>query len=242
MTIPCIVLAGGLGTRLRSAVPDLPKCLAPIAGRPFLEWQLLSLVERGILHFVLALGHGSAIVLESLRQPCLRGLSIETVIERELLGTGGAVRFAMDEFGLDDALIANGDTFLGGSLQTLLEPLDLEGSELMRIGTVRVRDRTRFGGVTVDSAQRVTSFLEKGQTGAGLINAGLYRMHRQAFEYEERGAFSMETQLMPRLITKSALQAREIAGPFIDIGVPADYRLFDLSVHDYVRQNQGRLH
>lgn len=237
MSTPCIVLAGGLGTRLRSAVPDLPKCLAPIAGRPFLEWQLRSLTKCGIKHFVLALGHGADQVLESLAQPWARDLSIDTVIERELLGTGGAARFAMGKAGLDDVLITNGDTFLGGSLQTMLAPLDLTGGELMRIATVQVPDRTRFGGVAVDAAQRVTAFLEKGQTGAGPINAGLYRIHRHAFDCEDQGNFSMETQIMPRLVAKGALQARELSGPFIDIGVPADYRLFDTHVHDYVRQD-----
>jgi len=234
MSIPCIVLAGGLGTRLRSAVPDLPKCLAPIAGRPFLEWQLRSLLERGVKHFVLALGHGAADVLDSLRQPWAHSLSIDTVIERELLGTGGAARFAMDETGLKDALIVNGDTFLGGALQTMLTPLDLNGGELMRIATVQVSDRTRFGGLAVDAEQRVTAFLEKGQIGVGPINAGLYRIHRHAFDYEDQGSFSLETQVMPRLVAKNALHAREIAGPFIDIGVPADYLLFDSCVHEYV--------
>lgn len=234
MSIPCIVLAGGLGTRLRSAVPDLPKCLAPIAGRPFLEWQLRSMVARGVENFVLALGHGAAEVLESLRQPWARDFSIDTVIEPETLGTGGAARFAMDEIGLKDALIINGDTFLGGALQTMLTPLDLDNGELMRIATVQVSDRTRFGGVAVDSERRVTAFLEKGQTGAGPINAGLYRIHRLAFAQDDQVPFSMETQIMPQLVTENALQAREIAGPFIDIGIPADYRVFNLSVHEYM--------
>jgi D-glycero-alpha-D-manno-heptose 1-phosphate guanylyltransferase len=236
MSVPCIVLAGGLGTRLRSAVPDLPKCLAPIAGRPFLEWQLRSLAERGIESFVLALGHGAKDVLASLGQPWARGLAIGTVIERELLGTGGAARFAMNEFGLDEALIANGDTFLGGSLQQMLLPLNLEAGELMRIATVQVPDRIRFGGVAVDAKQCITAFLEKGQTGAGPINAGLYRIHRQAFDGLESERFSIETQVMPCLAAKCALQARAIAGPFIDIGVPADYHLFDTHVDEYVRQ------
>jgi NDP-sugar pyrophosphorylase family protein len=100
-----------------------------------------------------------------------------------------------------------------------------------------VSDRTRFGGVAVDANQRITAFLEKGQTGAGPINAGLYRIHRQAFDSAESGAFSMETQVMPRLADQNALQARAIAGPFIDIGVPVDYHLFDTRVGDYVRQD-----
>lgn len=236
MSTPCIVLAGGLGTRLRSAVPDLPKCLAPIAGRPFLEWQLRSLAERGIDSFVLALGHGAESVLDALKQPWASALSIDAVIERELLGTGGAARFAMEETGLDEALIANGDTFLGGAMQAMLTPLDLTDGERMRIATVQVPDRARFGGVALDAEQRVTAFLEKGRTGAGPINAGLYRIHRSAFDGEGPGAFSMETLVMPRLVAASSLQARELAGPFIDIGVPEDYRLFDSRVRDYVRQ------
>jgi D-glycero-alpha-D-manno-heptose 1-phosphate guanylyltransferase len=211
--------------------------LAPIADRPFLEWQIRSLAERGIQRFILALGHGSADVLESLREPWARGLPIEAVVERELLGTGGAARYAMDQFGLDEALITNGDTFLGGSLKTMLVSLNLVGGELMRIATVQVSDRNRFGGVEVDEKQRVISFLEKGQTGAGLINAGLYRIHRLAFDYEDERAFSMEMQVMPRLVVKSALHASELEGPFIDIGVPADYRLFDSHVHEFVRQD-----
>lgn len=235
MNPSCIVLAGGLGTRLRSAVPDLPKCLAPIAGKPFLEWQLRSLADRGVAHFVLALGHGADQVMQAIAQPWASGLKIDAVIERELLGTGGAARFAMDEAGLDDALIANGDTFLGGPLDAMLAPLALADGESMRIATVQVPDRARFGGVAVDEARRVEAFLEKGQTGAGPINAGLYRIHRRAFDGEAAGAFSMETSVMPRLVARGALQAREMAGPFIDIGIPEDYRLFDARVQDYVR-------
>lgn len=235
MSAPCIVLAGGLGTRLRTAVPDLPKCLAPIAGRPFLEWQLRSLSARGIDHFILALGHGAEAVLDALKAPWAKVLNIDAVIERELLGTGGAARFALTESGLDEALIANGDTFLGGAMVSMLSPLGLADGELMRIATVEVSDRARFGGVALDEARRVTAFLEKGQTGAGPINAGLYRIHRRAFDGQGSGAFSMEMQVMPRLVAVRALHARELSGPFVDIGVPEDYRSFDTRVHDYVR-------
>jgi len=238
MNTPCIILAGGLGTRLRSAVPNLPKCLAPISGLPFLEWQLRSLAYRGVQRFVLALGYGADDVMSSLKQSWARDMSINIVVERELLGTGGAARFAMDKSDLDEALIANGDTFLGGSLNDMLLPLELADGELMRMATVQVPDRKRYGGVSLDNDHhRVTAFLEKGQSGPGPINAGLYRIHRRAFDGESSlGAFSIETQVMPRLIVSSALQARELAGPFIDIGVPEDYHLFDTCVHEFFLQ------
>lgn len=237
MNCDCIVLAGGLGTRLRSAVPDLPKCLAPIGCRPFLQWQLQSLKQRGVHRFVLALGHGAEQVREALTQPWARALAFDCVVEPEALGTGGAARFAMSETGLEQALIVNGDTFLGGPLDAMLAPLDSGNGELMRMATVHVVDRSRFGGVVVDAdTGRVTSFLEKGQTGAGAINAGLYRIHRRAFDDAASGGFSMETWLMPKLVAAGALQARALTGPFIDIGIPDDYRLFDERHADYVGQ------
>lgn len=232
----CIVLAGGLGTRLRSAVPDLPKCLAPIAGRPFLEWQLRSLVSRGVEHFVLALGHGADQVRAALDHPWARGLSIDYLIEPQALGTGGAARFSMRETGLQESLVANGDTFLGGSLAGMLAPLAVAQGEGMRMATVQVVDRSRFGGVAVDKQGQVTAFLEKDQTGAGPINAGLYRIHRDVLEGEGEDAFSMETRIMPALVSRRALKACELAGPFIDIGVPDDYRRFDAEVAEYVSQ------
>ena len=235
MSSLCIVLAGGLGTRLRGTISDLPKCLAPISGKPFLAWQLHSLAERGVDRFLLALGHGSDQVIESISQPWASQLVIDTVIERELLGTGGAARFAMRKVGLDEVLITNGDTFIGGSLHEMLEPLDIFGGESMRIATVGVTDRARFGGVVTEASNLVTNFIEKGCSGAGQINAGFYRVHQNAFEGELENVFSMETQVMPRLAAQRGLQSRELSGPFIDIGVPEDYFLFDANVSLYIR-------
>lgn len=233
MTTPCVILAGGLGTRLKSVVPDLPKCLAPIAGRPFIEWQLCSLAERGIESFVLALGYGAERVVENLKQPWARRFSINTVIESELLGTGGSAHFAMHEMGLEEALVVNGDTFVGGGLSEMLVPLDLANGELMRLATVQVANRSRFGGVAVDVERHVTAFLEKGLVGEGKINAGMYRVNSCVFYDEKYSSFSMETQVMPYLVSQNALQARELTGPFIDIGVPDDYYYFNQFIHEY---------
>jgi D-glycero-alpha-D-manno-heptose 1-phosphate guanylyltransferase len=230
----CIVLAGGLGTRLRNTVPSVPKCLAPIAGQPFLRWQLESLAQRGVEHFVLSLGNGSDQVLEAIQDSWAKDLKIECVIEDEALGTGGATHFAMMKSNLNEALIVNGDTFLGGCLDDMYSPLDFENGELMRIATVNVQDRSRFGGVEVDQEDHVVNFLEKGQTGPGQINAGLYRIGIESFADQYDSVFSLETIIMPRLMVGRSLQARELAGPFIDIGVPDDYYLFSNLYQSYI--------
>lgn len=230
----CIVLAGGFGTRLRSAVPLVPKCLAPIAGQPFLRWQLESLVQRGVEDFVLSLGDGFKQVLDAIQEPWAKRLNIKYVVEDEALGTGGATRFSMMKTNLSEVLVVNGDTFLGGSLEGMLTRLDLEHGELMRIATVNVHDRSRFGGIGVDQENYVINFLEKGRADAGEINAGLYRISIQAFSDQLYSPFSLETEVMPRLVSVRSLQAREIAGPFIDIGVPEDYHLFNNHYHSYI--------
>lgn len=224
MSAPCIVLAGGLGTRLRSVLPDLPKCLAPVHGRPFLEWQLHSLAQRGVDRFVLALGHGADHVMAAL-DPWRATLRIDCVVEPEALGTGGAIRHALLGTGLEEALVVNGDTFLGGDLAGMLAPLDGRHGELVRMAVVEVPDRHRFGGVAVTESC-VTHFIEKGQMGPGLINAGLYRVSLKAFGDEQQHAFSFETAVLPRLARAQQLWASAVAGPFIDIGIPEDYQLF----------------
>lgn len=230
----CIILAGGLGTRLRTAVPSLPKCLAPIAGQPFLRWQLESLAQRGVEHFVLSLGSGYSQVLEAIQDSWAKELKIECVIEDKALGTGGATRFAMVQSNLNEALIVNGDTFLGGSLDEMFAPLDIENGELMRLAVVHVQDRSRFGGIEISQENYVINFLEKGQAGPGQINAGLYRIDIKAFADQLSSAFSLETVVMPRLVANRSLQARELAGPFIDIGVPDDYYLFKNFYQSYI--------
>lgn len=224
----CLILAGGLGTRLAGLLPDLPKCLAPVGDRPFLQWQIDSLRQRGVREFALALGFRAGQVRAAIETMELDPAP-RCVQEAAPLGTGGAIRHAMQALGLDELLVVNGDTYVGGRLDALLEPLDLSGGESARIAVVPVPDRARFGGIDVDAGQGVTAFLEKGQAGPGLINAGLYRLHRRAFDALDADAgesFSVETAVLPRLVARGAVRAVELPGPFIDIGVPDDYLLF----------------
>ena len=224
-TQTCIVLAGGLGTRLRSAVADLPKCLAPVGERSFLDIQLQALFAAGVDEVVLSLGYRAEAVIASVADNW-KGRPVRHLVEPALLGTGGAIAFVMDTLGLDEVLVANGDTYLDGDIQAMLAPLQRADGELFRMAVVMVPDRARFGGVQSNAAGRVESFLEKGQAGAGAINAGLYRLCRAALPAARSGAYSLEADILPALVARRAVTALPVAGSFIDIGVPEDYLRF----------------
>lgn len=221
----CVVLAGGLGTRLRAAVADVPKCLAPVGSRTFLEIQVESLARAGVTDVVLSLGHLADLVVDAVARTSL-ALPVRHVVERELLGTGGAIAHVLDSLGLDEVLVANGDTYLDGDVHEMLAPLDRVGGELFRMAVVHVAERARFGGIEVDGNARVSGFREKGRAGPGLINAGLYRLCRGALPPARGAAYSLETDVLPALAAVRSVSASVIAGDFIDIGVPSDYFRF----------------
>jgi D-glycero-alpha-D-manno-heptose 1-phosphate guanylyltransferase len=141
------------------------------------------------------------------------------------LGTGGAVLHAMSTLGVPEAWVINGDTYIDGRIEPMLAPLDPE-TECLRIAAVQVEDRQRYGGLLCEG-ERVTGFAEKGTTGPGLINAGLYRLRQDAFAGWRPGdAFSLESDLMPELIRRKVLTCAPLSAGFIDIGVPDDYFRF----------------
>ncbi len=227
MSTTCVILAGGLGTRLKQAVPDRPKCLAPVGDTSFLAIQLRLLKTQGITDFVLSLGYMADLVCKEIER-LKSEFSIKYVIEEQALGTGGAALYAMQFFDIEEALVTNGDTFLNGDLGALLQPLNTANNELCRMAVVKVGDISRFGGIEVNG-NLVTAFAEKGGSGAGLINAGFYRTSRQAFDqygFRAGAAFSFESNLMPQLSSRQQVTAVEINGDFTDIGVPSDYRKF----------------
>lgn len=225
MSATCIVLAGGLGTRLQSVLIDKPKSLAPVDGVPFIERQISSLAKRGVSNFLISLGYGADQVIDSIAK-WSSPYNISYVIETQPLGTGGAIKFAMNSFNLEETLVVNGDTFLSGTLSKMLEPLNFSKNEKVRCGLINVPDRERYGGVDITSEGLVTQFIEKGSSGGGLINAGIYRVGINAFEGVCEVAFSFETQVLPSLSKQHYLSGEILSGKFIDIGVPEDYKLF----------------
>lgn len=223
----CIILAGGLGTRLRSVLQGKPKCLAPVRGRPFLELQLLSLKCRGFRHFILSIGHLAEQVLDCV--DVLRGqFNIECIVEKKPLGTGGAIAFAMNELSIEESVVVNGDTFVGGSLQNLHTPLRADQREFVRMGIAKVSNRARYGGVDVNKNGLICDFTEKGDSSPGFINAGIYRVNSNIFSSQNDISFSFENDVLPQLVEASNVTCCTLAGPFIDIGEPEYYEQFSL--------------
>jgi D-glycero-alpha-D-manno-heptose 1-phosphate guanylyltransferase len=215
-----IVLAGGFGTRLRTMVPDLPKPMAPIAGRPFLEILLGALARKGFTRVVFSLGFLAEKITAHFGDRFL-GMQLVYEIEESPLGTGGAIRAALTQCESDHVFIFNGDTFLD------LEVGDLEQLWLAHrqpIIVVReVPDTARFGKVAMVDG-RITAFDEKGVAGAGMINAGCYVLPRNALDNFAPGEpFSMETEFLAKEIHRTPFNGFVSQGSFIDIGVPEDY-------------------
>jgi D-glycero-alpha-D-manno-heptose 1-phosphate guanylyltransferase len=226
----CIILAGGFGTRLRSVLDTVPKCLAPIHGVPFIEWQIKQLARQGISRFIVSLGVYADQVVDHLCKEWSVGYNIEWVNEVKPLGTGGAVRFCMSTKGIQETIVVNGDTYLNGSLEGIFEPLHVTSGELARIITVRVPNQGRYGGVEVDSHNTVVGFLEKGREGGGLISAGIYRIHSNVFCGIEEEAFSLERRVFENVSKMMYMTAHETFGDFIDIGTPEDYQLASIII------------
>lgn len=217
---PLFVLAGGLGTRLRSAVSDVPKPLAPVHNKPFLQYLLEDWREQGASDFVFLIHHQSDLIEDFVNTlfgtSPFRNCRARLVREPTLLGTGGAVANAIRELAYEGTfLLVNADTWLPGSLQSLGDSTE------PAMAIVEVNDLSRYGGVTIEAGM-VKKFIEKGAEGAGAINAGLYRL--SARDFPQTGtSYSLERDILPYLVESGVLSAVLLNRTFIDIGIPEDY-------------------
>lgn len=215
-----IILAGGLGTRLRSAVPELPKCMAPVGGKPFIAYVTDYFRRQGIGHFIFALGYKSQYFEEFFRESFPNG-GYSVSLEEEPLGTGGAIRQACGLVTTGTALILNGDTFFGIDLAALSDfhrRKDADCSLCLK----PMKEFDRYGVVDLDGEQRVVRFREKQHYASGLINGGVYALNTERLQSEifpEK--FSFETAYLEQ--PGHRLYGLEQKGYFIDIGIPADY-------------------
>jgi D-glycero-alpha-D-manno-heptose 1-phosphate guanylyltransferase len=221
-TITAAVLAGGLGTRLRSVTGDRAKVLAEIAGRPFLAYLLDQLSAVGIRRVVLCTGYRSDQV-EAAFGARYGSLALEYSREPAPLGTGGALRLALSRLSSSMVLVANGDSYCDADLKAFWRwhnSSNARGSLLL----AKVPDTSRFGRVSTDDGGQITHFAEKRSPASpGWINAGLYLLERDILAQIPTGIMtSLESQVFPRLIGQG-LYGFKAAGSFIDIGTPESF-------------------
>ncbi len=218
-----IILAGGLGTRLRKTVGDLPKPLAPIGDKPFLEYLIKFISSQGFTDIIISSGHGAASIRKFLGDGSKHGLKIEYTVEQELLGTGGAIKLAEPLIGSSDFIVMNGDTFFEVRLREMLGFHESKRS-VATIALIHKHDTGRYGRVLLDGDNKILSFTEKNDDGkAGYINGGMYVFKKEFFDYiPSNRACSLEREILPLLIGKG-LYGFPVEGYFIDIGIPEDY-------------------
>ncbi len=216
-----IVLAGGFGTRLRELVPSLPKPMAPVAGKPFLEILLRLLAEKGFSRVILSLGF-MASKISNYFGSNFAGLEVDYVIEDKPLGTGGAVRLAMTRCNQDCVFIFNGDTFIDLEV-TVIHDAWLKNNNPIIVAR-HVTDVTRYGCIRTQNGL-INAFDEKGVSGPGLINAGCYVFHRQQLaNFSAYQPFSLESDFLAKAVKKIPVEVFITQGLFIDIGIPQDYQ------------------
>ncbi len=232
---PVVILAGGLGTRLRSVLPNLPKGLAPIGDEPFLQIQMELLRDQGARDFVLCVGHLAAPIQEQFGDGTQWGVRIRYSVEGErLLGTAGALKHA-ERFFEPRALVLNGDTYLAVDYERLLQHhvrARHEADVLATLSLARAPDAGRYGTVLLDSGgDYLTGFKEKEagtQDAERWLNAGAYVIERALLKTMQPDAVaSLERDVMPNVIAAGRkVAARKCTEAFYDIGTPQDLARF----------------
>jgi len=220
------ILAGGLGTRLRSAVADRPKVLAPIRQRPFLAYLLDQLSAAGLRYVVLCTGYMGEQVQATFGES-YRGLRLAYSQEPAPLGTGGALRQAQSLLKSDPVLVMNGDSYCDANLAALWN-WHRDRRSLGTLLLAQVLNAERYGLVRVNEDGAVSQFNEKAADGPGLISAGIYLLSHRLIEGIPVGrAASLEREVFPTWVGHG-LFAYPCEGRFLDIGTPQDYRRAEL--------------
>lgn len=228
MTEEAIILAGGLGTRLRSVVSDLPKAMAEVNGLPFIHYVMHFLATQQVRRVVIAVGHKRETIENYLHDALDRyGIRVRYSVEEELLGTGGAIFKAFKQVEGESAFILNGDTYFDISLASL-ENFALERGADLAFALKEMEDCGRYGTVNLLSNQGIQSFAEKkpGQSGKGIINGGIYYMNKSlTTKFSKPEKFSIEQDFFQQHLAELKVYGKSFDGLFIDIGIPGDYLL-----------------
>jgi D-glycero-alpha-D-manno-heptose 1-phosphate guanylyltransferase len=219
---PVVILAGGFGTRVRHLLPDVPKPMAPVCGRPFIEWVVRYFAGKGGIDFILSTGYLAGVVAGHFaRQPVPR-VRVACRPETTPLGTAGGFLNCLPPTSAsgDVWLVANGDSLVFADPRPLVEPL-LAGRADAAVLGLELEDAARYGTLEVDGQSRLTAFREK-RPGAGLINSGVYAFTDASIRAMPNARpLSFETDVFPALAEKGRVAVARTTAPFLDIGTPA---------------------
>jgi NDP-sugar pyrophosphorylase family protein len=217
-----LILAGGRGTRLQTLPGDLPKPLRPVRGRPFLSYLLDQVRGAGARRAVLALGYRPEAFAGLVADAASADFRVEISVEAEPLGTGGALRAALPRLRTESILAMNGDSYVDADLGGLAASHRRRNARLT-ILLARVEDAARYGGVDVGPDAAIVRFVEKGNRGPGLINAGVYILRRSVVEeIPADRPVSLEREVLPAQVGRG-FYAEWGPYPFLDIGTPESY-------------------
>jgi D-glycero-alpha-D-manno-heptose 1-phosphate guanylyltransferase len=233
MITEAIVLAGGLGTRLKTVVADLPKSLAPVAGRPFLAYLLDHARKQGIEKFIFALGYKTELI-EGFVRTYLPEESYTFSIEKEPLGTGGAIYKACNQVSSANTIVLNADTFFGIRYSQLAR-LHEQREASCTLALKPMKDFERYGAVNLDEKNTIRGFSEKKYQSSGLINGGVYALKIEPFlnkSFPE--IFSFEKDYLETACVKGDILGFVSDTYFIDIGVPEDYNKAQTELPDAI--------
>lgn len=226
VTRQAVILVGGRGTRLGTLTNDCPKPLLAVGGIPFLSYIIHSLSRQGFDDILLLAGYEADSVVRYAEQACRLGLNIRCIVERTPLGTGGALLNASHQLE-EYFVLLNGDTLFDINFNDLTAS-GLHGS-LARLALRAVPDSARFGRVVLEE-QKILAMQEKGASGYGLINGGIYFLSKNSLSLLPPGVSSLESDLFPQLISEGRLEGRSYSGFFLDIGIPSDFEFAQTAI------------
>lgn len=214
-----IILAGGFGTRLKHIVSDVPKPMAPVSGKPFIEYILNDLNQKGFKRIILAVGYKSETILNYFGSQ-YKNIELNYSYEDEPLGTGGAIKKVLEHCFEKEVFIINGDTFFDVDFSEMLKVYENKNSDIM-IATKEMFKYDRYGTIIINANNEIIQFDEKKYNEKGLINGGIYLIQKDCLKNIREKQFSFETEILESL--KYQMISYESKGYFIDIGIPEDY-------------------
>lgn len=220
--IAAVILAGGYGTRVKHLLPNIPKPMASVVDKPFLEWIICYLKQQGINQQIISTGHLGEVIEEHFKTHQVKGIDIYCCRENEPLGTAGGFINAVQQVNVSPKawLVMNGDSLIVANFGELVNYLDDPEVGCVILG-VWVNDASRYGSLVFDESKTLINFAEKKQ-GQGIINGGVYLFRNEILEqFPSRFPLSFEYDIFPTLLRKKVkIKVHPIQAPFLDIGTP----------------------